>query len=53
MAEFNSQENNIVSEAEVLESVSIEVPSEHEAVLNFIHSSYNLKPRGLMMNELK
>jgi len=53
MAEFNSQENNIVSEAEVLESVSIEVPSEHEAVLNFIHSSFSLKPRGLMMNELK
>jgi len=32
---------------------AVEVPEEHEEVLNFIHSSYNLKPRGLMMNELK
>jgi nitric oxide reductase NorQ protein len=32
---------------------SIEVPSDHEEVLNFIHSSYNLKPKGLMMTELK
>jgi len=32
---------------------SVEVPSDHEEVLNFIHSSYSLKPRGLMMNELK
>ena len=34
-------------------SISVEIPSEHEEVLNFIHSSYNLKPRGLMMKELK
>ena len=32
---------------------SVEVPEEHAEVLNFIHSSYSLKPRGLMMNELK
>jgi len=32
---------------------SIEVPSEHAEVMAFIHGSYNLKPRGLMMNELK
>ena len=32
---------------------SIEVPSEHAEVLNFIHSSYKLKPRGLVMKELK
>ena len=32
---------------------SIEVPSDHEEVMAFIHGSYNLKPRGLMMNELK
>jgi len=31
----------------------IEVPAEHAEVLNFIHSSYSLKPKGLMMNELK
>ena len=35
------------------EPSSVEVPSDHEEVLNFIHSSYSLKPRGLMMNELK
>jgi len=34
-------------------SSSVEVPSEHAEVLNFIHSSYSLKPKGLMMNELK
>jgi len=32
---------------------SVEVPSDHEEVLNFIHNSYSLKPRGLMMSELK
>ena len=32
---------------------SIEVPTDHEEVLNFIHSSYSLKPRNLMMSELK
>ena len=34
-------------------SSSVEVPTDHEEVLNFIHSSYSLKPQGLMMNELK
>jgi nitric oxide reductase NorQ protein len=33
--------------------VSVDVPSEHAEVLNFIHSSYSLKPKGLMMTELK
>ena len=32
---------------------SVEVPSDHSEVLNFIHSSYSLKPAGLMMSELK
>ena len=32
---------------------SVDVPTDHAEVLNFIHSSYSLKPRGLMMNELK
>ena len=32
---------------------SVEVPSDHAEVLNFIHSSYNLKPKGLVMKELK
>ena len=33
--------------------VGIDVPTDHEEVLNFIHSSYSLKPKGLMMSELK
>ena len=37
----------------VVETTSIDVPSEHAEVLNFIHSSYSLKPKGLMMTELK
>ena len=32
---------------------SVDVPSDHEEILNFIHSSYSLKPKGLMMTELK
>ena len=32
---------------------SVDIPTEHAEVLEFIHSSYSLKPRGLMMSELK
>ena len=32
---------------------SVDVPQEHAEVLNFIHNSYSLKPKGLMMSELK
>jgi nitric oxide reductase NorQ protein len=32
---------------------SVEVPTDHAEVLNFIHTSYDLKPKGLMMSELK
>ena len=32
---------------------SIDVPTDHAEVLNFIHSSYKLKPVGLVMKELK
>jgi len=28
---------------------SVDVPQEHAEVLNFIHNSYSLKPKGLMM----
>ena len=35
------------------ENTIVEVPEEHEAVVSFIHSSYSLKPKGLMMKELK
>ena len=32
---------------------SVDVPTDHAEVLNFIHSSYSLKPKALMMSELK
>ena len=32
---------------------TVDVPTDHAEVLNFIHSSYSLKPAGLMMSELK
>ena len=38
---------------DVTSNLSVEVPAEHEEVLNFIHSSYKLKPKGLVMRELK
>ena len=37
----------------VMDNSSVDVPSAHAEVLNFIHSSYSLKPKGLMMTELK
>lgn len=39
--------------APVIDVSSVEVPEGHEDMLNFIHSSYKLKPRGLVMKELK
>jgi len=39
--------------APTIDLSSVEVPSEHAEILNFIHSSYNLKPKGLVMSELK
>ena len=41
------------TKAPVFDVSSVEVPSEHAEVLNFIHSSYDLKPQGLVMKELK
>ena len=42
------------TEAPVVPDISsVDVPSDHAEVLNFIHSSYSLKPAGLMMTELK
>ena len=37
----------------VFDTSSVEVPSDHGEILNFIHSSYSLKPQGLVMKELK
>tara|TARA_B100000519_G_scaffold196159_1_gene202091 strand:+ start:88 stop:1269 length:1182 start_codon:yes stop_codon:yes gene_type:complete len=47
MDEFNTRANIPVPVE------AVEVPSDHAEVLNFIHSSYKLKPGNLVMNELK
>jgi nitric oxide reductase NorQ protein len=47
MSEFES--NSIPT----VDLSQVEVPTDHAEVLNFIHSSYNLKPKGLVMKELK
>jgi nitric oxide reductase NorQ protein len=47
MSEFES------TMAPVFDTSSVEVPSDHAEVLNFIHGSYKLKPKGLVMKELK
>ena len=47
MSEFES------SSAPIFDVSSIEIPSDHAEVLNFIHDSYKLKPKGLVMKELK
>ena len=41
------------SSAPVFDVSSVDVPEEHGEILNFIHSSYKLKPVGLVMKELK
>jgi nitric oxide reductase NorQ protein len=35
------------------DNTPVDIPQEHAEVLNFIHNSYSLKPKGLMMTELK
>jgi len=37
----------------VNDNTSVEVPTDHAEILNFIHNSYSLKPKMLMMSELK
>ena len=48
MEKYNETEAPVVPDIS-----SVDVPSDHAEVLNFIHSSYRLKPAGLMMTELK
>jgi len=42
-----------VSTPNTQDSSTVEVPQEHEEILQFIHNSYGLKPKMLMMSELK
>ena len=47
MSEFEA------TEAPTIDLSQVEVPTDHAEVLNFIHTSYDLKPKGLVMKELK
>jgi len=47
MSEFEA------TSAPVIDTTGIDIPTDHAEVMNFIHSSYNLKPQGLVMKELK
>ena len=47
MAKFEIASNVLTPDSDV------EVPEGHEDIVNFIMNSYGLKPKGLVMNELK
>ena len=47
------ENSGVLNSADESVPSSVDVPAEHAEVLNFIHSSYSLKPQGLMMSELK
>jgi|TARA_B100001094_G_scaffold6164_1_gene5473 midasin (ATPase involved in ribosome maturation) len=48
MKEYEAEANKVATP-----TPDSEMPEEHLAVMNMIHSSYDLKPKGLKMNELK
>tara|TARA_B100001250_G_scaffold106251_1_gene89583 strand:+ start:569 stop:1708 length:1140 start_codon:yes stop_codon:yes gene_type:complete len=52
ISEFDSA-NIVTPETTTSDNVSVNVPEDHAEIMNFIHSSYSLKPKGLMMSELK
>ncbi len=47
MTEFESVSNVLTPDS------NVEIPEGHEDIVNFISNSYGLKPKGLVMNELK
>jgi midasin (ATPase involved in ribosome maturation) len=47
MTEFESASNVLTPDS------NVEIPEGHEDIVNFISNSYGLKPKGLVMNELK
>ncbi len=49
----DTTETSISTDVPTEETMTVEVPEEHDAVVSFIHSSYSLKPKGLVMKELK
>ena len=52
ISEFDTA-NIVTPETTTSDNVSVNVPEEHAEIMKFIHSSYSLKPKGLMMSELK
>ena len=49
----NTGEVGFGATSNTVDNPSVDIPTDHAEVLNFIHSSYSLKPQGLMMTELK
>ena len=47
MDNFNSKSTVLTADS------NVEVPEGHDDVVDFIHGSYSLKPKGLVMSELK
>ena len=47
MAEFEATSNVLTPDS------NVEIPEGHEDIVKFISNSYGLKPKGLVMNELK
>ena len=41
--------NELIPQADI----DVEIPEGHDEILNFIHTSYSLKPKSLVMQELK
>lgn len=50
---FNASKTAIIYEESIAPSKSIEIPTEHDEVVKFIKDSYELKPEGLFMSEIK
>ena len=40
------------SSTPVIDTTGIDIPEDHAEVLNFIHGSFTIKPKGLVMKEL-
>ena len=38
---------------QLIDTSNVDVPTDHAEIVNFIHSSYKMKPKGLVMKELK
>jgi len=50
---ISADDMNTTTADTTTDTTSVDLPTEHAEVMNFIHSSYSLKPAGLVMSELK